>query len=100
MRWKKISSDKLKRNLFKNLEVKITGIKSLLKSQVVAFEHKNTIERQILEYTTDSFSTKINNMCIFTGRHSSVYRAFRISRIELRRSATKNDIFGLRKSSW
>jgi ribosomal protein S14 len=99
MRWKKISNDKLKRNLFKNLEVKIISIRSLLKSQVVAFEHKNIIERQLQSYNAGGFSTKINNMCIFTGRHSSVYRAFRISRIELRRSATKNDIFGLRKSS-
>lgn len=86
--------------MFNNLEVKIISIKSLLKSQVIAFEYKNIIERQLLNYSTDSFSTKINNMCIFTGRHSSVYRAFRISRIELRRSTTKNDIFGLRKSSW
>jgi ribosomal protein S14 len=100
MRWKKISNDKLKRNLFKKLETRVTSIKSLLNVQVIAFEYKNIIERQLLYYSTDGFSTKINNMCIFTGRHSSVYKAFRISRIELRKSATKNDIFGLRKSSW
>jgi hypothetical protein len=45
MRWKKISSDKLKRNLFKNLEVKITGIKSLLKSRVLALERNKKIRR-------------------------------------------------------
>ena len=51
-------------------------------------------------YNKNCFASKVNNICIFTGRHSSVYRLFRVSRIELRRSSYRNDIFGLRKSSW
>lgn len=100
MRWKKIANDKFKRQLFNNIEVKIISIKSLLKSQTAVFEYKNILEKQLSDYCSNCFSTKINNMCIFTGRHSSVYRLFRLSRIELRRSTTKNDIFGLKKSSW
>jgi ribosomal protein S14 len=100
MRWKKISNDKFKRQLFKNIEVRIISIKSLLKSQTKVFEYKHILEKQLLGYDINCFSTKVNNICIFTGRHSSVYRLFRLSRIELRRSTTKNDIFGLKKSSW
>jgi ribosomal protein S14 len=100
MRWKKISNDKLKRQSFKNLEVKIISIKSLLKSKVMFFEYKNILEKHLFNYDPNCLSTKINNICIFTGRHSGVYRLFRLSRIELRRSTTKNDIFGLKKSSW
>ena len=100
MRWKKIYNDKYKRNLFKNLEVRFISIKSLLKSQLISLKYKSILERQLYNYDTSSFSTKIKNICIFTGRHRGVYRLFRISRIELRNFSSKLEIFGLKKSSW
>lgn len=101
MKWKKIYNDKIKRKLFKNLEIRLTSIKSLIKTQSLKnSNYKNILKKELFFYDNNSFLTKKNNMCIFTGRHSSVYRRFRISRIELRRSASKNDIFGLKKSSW
>jgi ribosomal protein S14 len=101
MRWQKIYLDKKKRTLFKNFEVRLIGIKSLLKFRLINnFEYKNQLLKQLYLYKRDCFFNRINNICIFTGRHSSVYRLFRVSRIELRRSASQNDIFGLKKSSW
>ena len=80
--------------------MRVIGINSLLKSKNLQnFEFKNKLLKQLFFFKSDSFNSKINNICVFTGRHSSVYRLFRVSRIELRRSAFKNNIFGLRKSS-
>jgi ribosomal protein S14 len=101
MRWQKIYLDKRKRSLFKNFEIKLISIKTLLKfQQINQLDYKNNLLKQLYLYRKDCFFNRINNICIFTGRHSSVYRLFRVSRIELRRSANRNDIFGLRKSSW
>jgi len=101
MRWQKIYSDKKKRSLFNHFELRIIGLNSLLKSRVWQnFGLKNKLSKQLFFFKGNCFNSKINNICVFTGRHSSVYRLFRVSRIELRRSANKNNIFGLRKSSW
>jgi small subunit ribosomal protein S14 len=82
-------------------ELRINSIKCLLKNRNIQdLEFKNSLLKESFFYKKDCFSSRINNMCVFTGRHHSVYRLFRISRIELRRSASKNDIFGIRKSSW
>ena len=43
------------------------------------------------------YFSKVNNLCILTGRQSGVYKVCKISRIELRNS--KHDIYGFRKSS-
>jgi ribosomal protein S14 len=100
MRWQKIYSDKKKRSLFKNFEIKLISIKTLLKyQQINKSDYKNNLLKELHLYKRDCFFNRIGNMCVFTGRHSSVYRLFRVSRIELRRSANRNDIFGLRKSS-
>jgi ribosomal protein S14 len=100
MRWQKIYLDKKKRNLFKIFEIRVNSIKCLLKNRIlVSLKFKNLLLKELFYYKKDCFSNRINNMCIFTGRHHSVYRAFRISRIELRRSSAINNIFGLRKSS-
>ena len=44
--------------------------------------------------------TKIHNRCLVTGRAKSVYRKFKISRIELRELALKGSIPGYSKKSW
>jgi ribosomal protein S14 len=71
-------------------------------------EHFNNSEENLVEllkkqlgsYDKNSFSSKTGNSCVFTGRSNGVHRLFRVSRIELRRSAAENTIYGLRKSSW
>ena len=101
MRWQKIGIDKKKRVVFQNLEVRLISIKSILKSQLLkSWDHRNFLLRNLFFYNKNCFFNKINNICVFTGRHRGVYRIFRISRIELRRSAAFNEIFGLKKSSW
>ena len=44
--------------------------------------------------------TKIHNRCLMSGRPKSVYRKFKISRIELRELALKGAIPGYTKKSW
>ena len=44
--------------------------------------------------------TKIHNRCLMSGRPKSVYRKFKISRIELRELALKGATPGYTKKSW
>ena len=49
---------------------------------------------------TNSSPVRLNNRCMFTGRVSSYYRKFGISRLVLREMALRGEIPGLKKSSW
>ena len=48
----------------------------------------------------NSSSTRVKNRCILSGRSRSLYRLFKISRIEIRRRGGRGQIPGLRKASW
>ena len=48
----------------------------------------------------NSAKVRIRNRCVITGRGHSVYRAFGISRIELREWALKGRLPFVKKSSW
>lgn len=42
----------------------------------------------------------VKNRCVLTGRGKSIHRAFKLSRIAIRKLASEGRINGLRKSSW
>lgn len=97
---KKIYFDKLRRLIFKKLEVKKIVAKSLIVDRRIVNQNlKNKLFKQLSYYDKNSCLTKVRNICVFTGRRNGVYRFFRISRIQLRRDASSNSIYGLQKSS-
>ena len=95
---KKIYNDKYRRKLFIKTELKFIALKGLLLIKNID-KIKELLKKQIFLYDSNSFLTKIRNMCIFTGRCNGVYRLFKISRIQLRREASENGIYGMQKSS-
>jgi ribosomal protein S14 len=95
MHLKKIHNDKIARFLFKNINMKVAFRLNLLNNNI-----KQQLLLNLFHYDKKSFINKVRNICVFTGRRNGVHRLFRISRIELRREASKNTIYGLRKSSW
>ena len=48
----------------------------------------------------NSAKSRIRNRCVLTGRGNGVYRAFRISRIELRQCASLGHLPYVKKASW
>lgn len=90
--------------MYKKIEIKIKLIKTILSDFRDAKQVKRVIQTQLFNqlflYDKNAFITKIINSCVFTGRTNSVSRIFRISRIEIRKQASNNDLNGLRTSSW
>jgi small subunit ribosomal protein S14 len=99
MHFKKLYNDKIRRFLFKEIELKHLNMKVILKSSRFGLKVKDLVRVQLYYYKSASFYSKIRNSCVFTGRSNGIYRFFRISRIQLRKDASKNNIYGLRKSS-
>jgi ribosomal protein S14 len=96
MHLKKINKDKIRRFLSKHIEVKLIALNYLIK----CFKNLNVFSYIYLIINLldkNFFFSKVNNLCILTGRQSGVYKVCRISRIELRNS--KHDLYGFRKSS-
>jgi small subunit ribosomal protein S14 len=56
-------------------------------------------ETQMFLNARDS-STRLNSVCVITGRTRGVYRDFRMNRMMIRKEAGQGEIPGLRKASW
>jgi ribosomal protein S14 len=48
----------------------------------------------------NSYSSKIHNFCILTGRPKSIFKNFKMSRISFRTQSSFNKIVGVNKKSW
>jgi ribosomal protein S14 len=98
---KKLKSNKVQRYFFLIVEIKLLLLKFILLNKTL-FSHyivENLLESYYYN-NSDFYKSKINSICILTGRQGSIYRYFRVSRIFLRKFGGSNFIYGLRKSSW
>ena len=97
---KKIKQNIKQRYLFKKLEKKKIILKILLKNLNIKKKVRYKIQQKWFFYTNIYSITRIKNLCILTGRSRSIYRLFRISRIQLRKIATEGFLPGISKYSW
>ena len=98
MHYKKQYHDKICRYIVKKTEMNLLSMKVILKTK----KQKNKfLKSKLLEevFTYEKAKSKVQNMCVFTGRRRGVYRMFRVSRIQLRREVGSGGIYGLQKSS-
>ena len=58
------------------------------------------IQQGLSELPLNSSRTRIRNRCVITGRSRSIWRTFRISRIQLRKLAIDGLLVGVKKASW
>jgi small subunit ribosomal protein S14 len=97
---KKIKKNINQRLLFKNLEKKRLIIKIISNN----FNLKKTIrwkmEQKWFNFNKNSSLTRIKNICILTGRSKSIYRFFKISRLQLRKLSSTGFLPGISKYSW
>ena len=125
---KVVEKDKLKRYLFKKYEQKRLALKVLQRLPAMLEVTKNvstTGQHQAAADSTNaalrvigsasitryagnalarlprnSAKSRIRNRCVLTGRGNGIYRAFRISRIELRQRAHNGSLPYVKKASW
>ena len=57
-------------------------------------------QQYFLNIKNTSSLTRIKNRCILTGRARSVYRFFKLSRLQLRKWASYGNLPGVSKYSW
>ena len=81
-----IQKDKRNRKLFHKVEKTQRALKSIL------FDERQDEEVRLLAHK--------HNRCIRSGRSNSVYRKFKVSRIELRELSRNGSIPGYTKKSW
>ena len=95
-----IQKDKNRRNLFNKTEKTQRALKSIIYDDNYDIEKRLKAQQRLHKLGTRSSRTKIKNRCLRSSRAKSVYRKFKISRIELRESALKGEIPGYSKKSW
>ena len=97
---KKIKKNINQRLSFKNLEKKRLIIKIISNN----FNLKKIIrwknEQKWFNFNKNYSLTRIKNICILTGRSKSIYRFFKISRLQLRKLASTGFLPGICKYNW
>jgi small subunit ribosomal protein S14 len=91
--------DKKNRNLFNKFELNFKNLQLIKKNNIFSNFQKSIYFTEN-KYILNNYKVKLKNRCILTGRSSSIYRIYRISRIKFRDLGRKGFITGLKKSSW
>nr|YP_010395025.1 ribosomal protein S14 [Phytopythium vexans]YP_010395067.1 ribosomal protein S14 [Phytopythium vexans]DAZ89462.1 TPA_asm: ribosomal protein S14 [Phytopythium vexans]DAZ89504.1 TPA_asm: ribosomal protein S14 [Phytopythium vexans] len=97
---KKIKKNIKQRYLFKNLEKKRLILKIISKNLNIQKDLRYKIQQKWFFFNQNSSITRIKNICILTGRSKSIYRLFKISRIQLRKLTSEGFLPGVSKYSW
>lgn len=88
------------RLLFKNYEKKRLILKSLTYNVLLNKNIRWRIQLNFLKIPLNSSLTRIKNRCILTNRARSIYRFFKLSRIQFKNLILKNKLPGFFKYSW
>ena len=97
---KQVKKNINQRYLFKQEEKKRLILKTI--TQNLTFERglRWKIQKKFNVFSNNSSITRIKNRCVLTGRSRSIYRFFKLSRIQLRRLASQGRLPGVVKYSW
>ncbi len=97
---KKIKKNIKQRYLFKDLEKRRLILKIISKNLNIQKDLRWKLQQKWFFFNQNSSITRIKNICVLTGRSKSVYRLFKISRIQLRKLASEGLLPGVSKYSW
>lgn len=97
---KKIKKNINQRYLFNHFEKKRLVLKIISKNLNLNQKIRFQIKEKWFYFNNNSSITRIKNICTLTGRSKSIYRLFKISRIQLRNLASKAYLPGISKYNW
>jgi succinate dehydrogenase (ubiquinone) iron-sulfur subunit len=95
-----IIKDNKRRKLFKKYELKRKVLKSTVLDENINLRERFFTQLLLTNLPKNSSVTRIKNRCVITGRSQSVYRKFKLSRIQIKSQLDKNNLAGLKKISW
>jgi small subunit ribosomal protein S14 len=97
---KKIKKNINQRYLFKTFEKKRLVLKILINNLLLKKKQRIKAQQHLFFFPKNSSLSRIKNLCILTGRTRSIYRFFKISRLQFRKLASKGVLTGISKYSW
>ena len=97
---KQVKKNINQRYSFKDNEKKRLILKAITQNLNIEKNIRWKIQRNFINIPNVSSLTRIKNRCILTGRSKSVYRFFKLSRIQLRKLASEGFLPGVSKYSW
>jgi ribosomal protein S14 len=95
-----VTRDKNRRKFFQKYESERLALKILQRTDPTNINLQLAVSSGLNALPRNSSKTRIRNRCVNTGRGRGVWRAFRLSRIQLRTLALKGELIGVRISSW
>lgn len=97
---KQIKKNITQRYLFQQNEKQRLILKAITQNLILENTLRWKTQKKLLQSPNTGSVTRIKNRCIITGRARSVYRFFKLSRIQLRKLASEGFLPGLSKYSW
>jgi small subunit ribosomal protein S14 len=97
---KKIKMNINQRYIFKTFEKNRLVLKILVNNLLLKNKKRQKIQQHFFSFPKNSSLSRIKNLCILTGRPKSIYRFFKISRLQFRKLASKGYLTGISKYSW
>lgn len=97
---KQIKKNIKQRYLFQQNEKQRLILKAVAQNLKFENQIRWKIQKKLIKFSNNSSVTRIKNRCIITGRSRSVYRLFKVSRIQLRKLASEGSLPGIAKYSW
>ena len=97
---KKIKKNIKQRYLFKTFEKNRLVLKILSKNLNIQKILRWKLQQKWFFFHQNTSTTRIKNLCILTGRSKSVYRLFKLSRLQFRKLASNGFLPGISKYSW
>ena len=97
---KLIKKNILQRQIVQNFEKKRTCLKIIQNNFLLPTNIRWKIYQYYLKFNQNSSLTQIKNKCIITGRSKSIYRFFKMSRLQLRLFVSQGKLTGFSKHYW
>jgi small subunit ribosomal protein S14 len=88
------------RNNFYLIEVEYRSLQSILRNQKTPLKVRWEASLRLSRLMKNKSVVFLNNRCFLTGRGKSVQRFFNLSRIQVRKHASNNELPYIRKTSW
>lgn len=92
--------DNKRRQLYKLNELNNKILKTLAYNTTLPLSARWKYKLKLTKLHKSSYSSKIHNFCVLTGRSKSIFKNFKLSRISFRNKASFNNIVGVHKVSW
>ncbi|RMJ27395.1 hypothetical protein PHISP_01711 [Aspergillus sp. HF37] len=92
--------DHLKRKTFSQHEPQRQALRYIIHNTTLPQRVRAQAQLQLANMHAYTRPTQIKNRCVASGRAKSVFRAFRLTRIQFRLQAYKGELPGVKKASW